>query len=341
MNRRARTILLLTDGRPGHQALSEGIVRALATRGNIDIVRVKIRRGRWPGRVAAWMVRLLPPAVALQTIYGLGRHDVPASDAIVSAGAETLAASAALARLRSVPNIHYGSLRQFVPDDFALVLTSYAGRIASPRQVFWPKPAGFDPDEIGPPSQPAQWPDGRPATVLLAVGGEAGDCRFAEPDYAALVRLIETGKQSGVTWFVSNSRRTPDRLSEQLWGLARPGGPIARFADVRRPDAPRLATLLGPADALIVTADSSSMVSEGIFARRPVLAVAPQDCPLTADEVAYRETLAEHGWLATRPLAGLTFDAACRALSQLKPETANPLESLAALLCDRIPELAD
>jgi len=332
-------ILILSDGRPGHFNLSEGIARALTRHRPGDVGRQPVRRYA-PGRLAAWAINArLPARWLLSALHRLDADAIPACDVIVSAGAETLSASVALARLRGVPNIHYGSLRAFRPRDFALVLTSYAGRADADRVVFAAKPAPFDPADLGPPSDPATWPDGRPRRVVIAVGGPAPDCPFETDDWGSLERLVGELAGLGLTLSVTNSRRTPDEVSDGLAKLARPGGPIARWIDVRQPDAARFFSLLADADALLVTADSSSMVSEAVFARRPIVALAPHGSRLTPDETQYRTALAARGLTSTSVLGTVSAADVIGALASLKPYTGNPLDDMATLIFTKLPSL--
>src|SRR5262245_53604138 len=55
-------ILILSDGRPGHYNLSEGIAAAIERLGPAETARVDVRRGRWPGAVLAGLVRARLPA---------------------------------------------------------------------------------------------------------------------------------------------------------------------------------------------------------------------------------------------------------------------------------------
>lgn len=332
-------ILILSDGRPGHFNLSEGIARALTRRRPGDVGRQPVRRFA-PGRLAAWATNArLPSRWLLSKLHRLDADAVPACDVIVSAGAETLSASVALARLRGVPNIHYGSLRAFRPKDFSLVLTSYAGRADDDRVVFAAKPAPFDPADLGPPRNPADWPGGRPGRMAIAVGGPSPDCPFEPDDWRHLERLIGDLANHGIAVTVTNSRRTPGEISDRLASLAGPGGPIARWIDVRQPDAARFFSLLADADALLVTADSSSMVSEAVFARRPIVALAPRGSRLTADETQYRAALVERNLTKTCTLGTAAAADVVSVLAGLTPYTGNPLDDLATLIFTKLPAL--
>ena len=135
---RPLSVLLLSDDRPGHYHLAEGVIAAIARVRPVETSRLLVRRRRWlPGRVLAeLLLRGLPPRSLLAFGYGLDTRQLPKTDLIVSAGGETLVANAAMARLTGAPNIFCGSLRRLPPEAFALVVSSYARHagLAPPRR---------------------------------------------------------------------------------------------------------------------------------------------------------------------------------------------------------------
>lgn len=333
-------ILILSDGRPGHYHLSDGIAAAIARRRPVEIARAAVTRGRWPGAIAA---RLVNSGVAtermLKWLSGLDLAEVAAADVILSAGAETLPASVLLARARQVPNIFYGSLRSFRPDDFALVLTSYERNAGRPRHALALKPSAADPEAVRPGAPRTQ--AGPIATIGLLVGGASGTFRYDPDDWRALLALIDaTHGRLGIRWLVSNSRRTDEAFSDALAERATdPSGPITRFVDVRRAGAGTLREIFAAADAIAVTDDSSSMISEAIWMRLPVVGLQPRSSSHPPDEQIYRDWLAGNGWCRSRALDGLTPEDLVQTLTALTPLEQNPLDSLADLLATRLPRL--
>ena len=124
-----------------------------------------------------------------------------------------------------------------------------------------------------------------------------------------------------------------------LRGLARqPNGPIDELIDVADADAPTLDGLLARVDGVVCTADSSSMISEVVWARRRLLCIAPERFSLTANEADYRRWLAREGWLREAKLHTLSGAAMVRELSRVTPRRSNALDELADLLA-RVPAL--
>ena len=111
-----------------------------------------------------------------------------------------------------------------------------------------------------------------------------------------------------------------------------PASGIERFIDVRAPGSGPLADVLTVVDAVICTDDSSSMISECIWARLPVVGVTPLQFHHTRDESEYREWLATSGWCRTLPIADLTTQRLLATLADIEPLRDNPLDALAARL---------
>jgi hypothetical protein len=335
--------LLLSDGRPGHYHLSDGIVAAIGRKRPVELVRVDVRRGPWPGRLLAAVTNQdWPPQHILRLVYGIKADGLPRADVIVSAGAETLAANVAAARLLGAPNIFYGSLRAFRETDFALNLTSYAPAESATRQVMALKPSPLDPDTLPPrPERAKPGPNAPPAVVGLLIGGNSGSFRYEQPDWESLFRLVRAmHARHGTRWIISNSRRTGDGVSDLFAAAARgPGGPVLEFIDVRRHGAGTLRSVFERAEIIVCTEDSSSMLSEAIATRLPVLGVTPQRFGFSDEERGYRIFLMERGWCRTLPLAELEPERFLAEAALVTPMAHNPLDRLAGLLEERLPGL--
>jgi mitochondrial fission protein ELM1 len=100
-----------------------------------------------------------------------------------------------------------------------------------------------------------------------------------------------------------------------------------------------LLEVFAAAEAIVCTADSSSMISEAISARVPVVGVRPRRHHFTEEEQRYRSFLIESDWCRVLPIAMLTPEIFARALSEIKPMQENPLDTLSRKLKERLPEL--
>ena len=165
--------------------------------------------------------------------------------------------------------------------------------------------------------------------------------RFKPDDWARLIAFVRaTTAETGARWLVSNSRRTPREATDALAALAREeASPILSFIDVHSAGAGTLTELFARVEAVLVTVDSSSMVSEAVWARRPVIAISPEASSLPESEQGYRDYLAGNDWAAALPIGVLTPERVGADIARLRPIAANPLDLLAAILADKLPAL--
>lgn len=323
-----RRVLLLTDGRPGHYRQAEGVVAALGRLGPLDVSRVLAasslpRLARLLRRAAA------SPLAQLVLSLDLPQLAVPERrpDLIVSAGGLTLIANIALARLTGAQNIFCGSLRNAPESAVTLWITGYAD-IAAPRHVSCLKPTPVDPDLM---RAPRAWP-GR--TLALIAGGPTAAQGFSASDWEGLASLLDAGSWGRELQIeVVTSPRTPPEAADTLSAAARRAG--AAFVDFRTAGPGSIMGALDRADAVAVTADSMSMVFEGVAARRPVVALVPSLGAAPRGETRMLADLAARGLIAT-----LSVDSAPAAidanLAALRPLLGNHLDDLARTLGRRL-----
>lgn len=333
------TAVLLSDGKPGHFRCAEGILAAGQRLRSITVTTVPVRRPRLvPTSVLAWLTnnRRVASQSILKRLYGLDLDSFALPDLIVSAGGDTLAANIALARVTGAANIFFGSLRRYAPDDFALALNSYPADRPGDNQVRILKPSPADPSTL-----PVADLDHRrlPKVCGLLVGGPSGDARWNERDWSRLFAFLQqTHLELGMVWIVSNSRRTPASISDQFAALQRDAsGPVRRFVDVRAAGSGTLGELFAACGAVAVTADSSAMLSEAIWMRRPVVALRPANLALPTKEADYRRWLDGRRLYSGVELADISAQAYVSALRGVIPLPDNPQVALAEVLADKLP----
>ncbi len=118
-----------------------------------------------------------------------------------------------------------------------------------------------------PPAMLAALPAPRIGVLL---GGGSRHHRFTDADIARLIRALADLAGTGASLMVTASRRTPDTLREAVAALAAPGG----YAWDGTGDNPYVA-ILALSQAIVVTADSTNMLSEAAATGRPVLVFEP------------------------------------------------------------------
>lgn len=338
-------IIFLADTRPGHYHLAQGVIAALSRLRPVEVTRIEVKR-KWivPTR---WLrarinAKTFYPPRMLRMAYRIDAETLPEADVVVSAGGETHMPNICVTRLLDVPNIFCGSLlRGLNPDNFSLIISSYDRDAGSDRHLVTLKPSAIDPDALGRPKEvPRFGSDRPPKRVGLLIGGKAGGFRYRSKEWEDLLAFaVAVSKAWGTRWLISTSRRTPDFVADRIADLAKDESVVEKFIDFRIAGPGTLPEIFAKSDVIVCTEDSSSMISEAVSARLPVVGVSPARCRFTEEEVLYRDFLMRHGWSRVVPIAELTPEIFAKALSEIEPLEENPLDTLAARLKERMPHL--
>ena len=301
-----------------------------------------MRRPPWlPGRVLAGLVGMgAPMRPLIKRVLGLAGN-LPPADLVMSAGGETIAANVVAACRLRAPSIFCGTLRRVAPERFSLVVSSYVRHAALPRHLVALKPNGIDPDQLTGNGRASHVAGHPPQTAGLLIGGDSGLFRYRLDEWQRLAQFVVASHAThGTRWVVSTSRRSPDAIAELIGALAaQRQGPIAEFIDYRTTGPGTLARLFGCVEAVLCTEDSSTMLSEAVCARLPVVGISPQVHAFKEEEREYRAFMCQQGWCRFLPLSGLGPERFLEALADVRPLTENHLDRLASQLAERLPEL--
>ena len=123
---------------------------------------------------------------------------------------------------------------------------------------------------------------------------------------------------------------------------AGPDSPIAELIDFRTAGPGTLPRIFARAEAILCTEDSSTMLSEAVCARLPVVGVSPlAGMASRTRSGSIASSCAPNGWCRFLPLAELTPERFVEELGAVEPLTENHLDRLAAALRERLPQLFD
>lgn len=337
-------ILHLSDDRPGHYHLADGVIAAIGRLREVDEQRIVIRRRRsTPGRtlralaVASWCA----PRQLLKLGYGLDAGQLAPADLVISSGGETLPANIAARRLLQAENIFIGSRRNVDIANFSLIVSSYARHQGLDKHLVTLKPSALDPDVLGRPDAVPRYGANEPPKICgLLVGGDSGLFTYTQAEWLALFDFARAVSRAwGTRWLVSTSRRTAPEIAQAAFDLAKDKETVADFIDYKLAGPGTLEKIFARADAIVCSEDSSTMISEGVWARLPVVGVSPARHAFKEEEAEYRAMMLQNNWCRFLPIAGLTPERFGEALSQITPLKQNPLDKLAGALKKNLPAL--
>ncbi|WP_181706642.1 ELM1/GtrOC1 family putative glycosyltransferase [Chthonobacter rhizosphaerae] len=315
-------LLIVRDRKPGHFHQTEGLARLIAARVPAEIDRLPVK----PRRLAHSFVRRAAlrwfgkdPAVWLERLYGVDVSAVAKPDVILASGRPTIAAGIFLARHFGADLVYTGRATGYDRADFRLMLVPFPRYAAEPRSTYSPIPCMIDPDALPTPKPLKTEADLKGARIALLLGGKSHGHTFRADEWRAVVRFVEESAAAlGIRWSVSTSRRTPTEVADLFAGQAA-RGVLDSFIDYRSAGAGS-ANALFALDAIVVTEDSLSMITEAVTARRPVIALKPDRVEASMNDEAVAMMYAR-GAVSVLPLASLSPGLFSRELTRLTPDS--------------------
>ncbi len=274
MKQRLR-ILLVSDAVPGHVSQSRGLARLLGERFEtvVDEVEARLRAKPVVRRLLPLLIEHGDPLALFRCFHRTaGLPMWP--DLVLSAGGNTAFANVLLARHFDCPNVFMGSRRRLPSESFSAHLTLEP--TFEPTNIVMdvaPGPRSADEArEAGAAFLAAHALAGE-RLWLLACGGDGAGLRYSDAHWTALGKWMnDLAAEHGIRWLVSTSRRTGTNGERALRGALDPAQ-VAYAVWWSEREERIMGSLLGAAERAFVTADSMSMISEGIAVGKAVVVV--------------------------------------------------------------------
>ena len=281
MSERKR-VWLLSDGQPGHDSRSQGIVRALAdvTPLDVQVIQLSMRLG-----LARNVLRFLlnhsdsPLSIhILKLFYRMDPLPGGGCDLVVSAGGKTSFANAWLARLTGAASIFAGTLRRLQARQFSVVMTLEPVPGADNNLVVPLLPTTIDLQSVekqGESLRNELAGDGWRYWLML-LGGKGAGYAYGQQDWMHIADIMNTlADRHGIRWLLATSRRTGAAGEQALRHYINPAC-LARACWHEGGETFRAEAFLGASDQVFVSEDSMTMLTEAMSAQHPVYSLCPE-----------------------------------------------------------------
>jgi len=338
-----RTIWIISEGSPGHVSQSTGLAAALAEKFPVETRQFECRP-KINGFVRH-MIRLLGmrkngrplPDSLLYGPIGLERSQPgeSAPDLIISSGGRSVFAARTLAVKFGVPFVFLGERKPYPPEWFHTVFTPSSLETAENDVRMDVIPTKITPEEVH--QAAAEWqnkPTGRLWSMLI--GGKSRSHDFQDADWQKLAEgMTALAKSENIRWLVTTSRRTGKDVESKLRDLLPPEIIADAVWWCHQPEK-KFPAYLGAAEAIWVTQDSVSMVTEAVATDKPVIVIQPAHTPFPATSFmpGYLSNLESLGLISRLPIARLT-EVNPDFLTNPRP-TIKVTEIMAEQLCERL-----
>lgn len=294
-----RSILLLSDGNPGHYNQSVAITEKLETQFAAQTEWLDIRQSI-PGMLrrpfAIFLDRFPNLDLADLLKHHFGVHSLPTSPpcVIVSSGGKTAFFNVLIARHYGCPNIFLGDHPPLAARNFSLVVTTQSAANCD-SCLQWDYLA----TRITPEKTAKQGFNYRVANGLsnerlwtILIGGQSRSHRYHTADWQHLAKAMNhLSERLNIRWLIATSRRTGIPAERTLKATLSPNtvADAAWWGDTQRKVIP---AYLGAAEMVVCTQDSLSMITESIASAKPTYVVRPKNVLIDpVADVAYSEYL--------------------------------------------------
>ncbi len=347
----ARQVLVLSDGKLGHLKQSLAVVEALAERTpqvSHDVVEVRYRSRAARGLAVVWSV-LVPRGwgAAGCLAWALTRESARdllsrTADLIVSCGSSTVPVTALWSADNQAKSIVIMNPAPLPVRRFSLVIAprhdglpqrgnvvQVMGAVSGVAATRLAEAAARLREHPKFRAAPGEAGSAHPVIAVL-LGGETDDYDMPAGFAESLIQQVLAACEDLHAWcLVTTSRRTPHAVEQALTERlgAHPRCRLLLLAS-RDPLDGTLDGMLGSADAVVVTGESISMVSEACASGRPVVVVEPPLRRLGPTRLTkhrrFLRSLAEDGYAQLHPVPEVGH-----AVQRLirHPKAARPLES--------------
>jgi mitochondrial fission protein ELM1 len=275
-------VWLLSDGQPGHDSRSQGIVRALGEVVPVDVhtVRVGMRMGLARNALRFLLNKTGRPRSlnTLRLFYRMDHLPQAGCDLIVSAGGKTSFANAWIAAATGAPNIFAGTLRRLQARHFSVVMTLEPVAGADNNLVVPLLPTTIDLQRVAGQGEllRQQLGDAAQRYWLLLLGGKGAGYWYRQRDWMRIARIMNAlANRYGIRWLLVTSRRT-GAAGERMLKRYVNADCLAQACWSEDGDAFQAEAFLGAADQVFVSEDSMTMLTEAMSAQRPVYSLRPE-----------------------------------------------------------------
>jgi mitochondrial fission protein ELM1 len=321
------TIWIISDGLPGHYNQSIGLSNAIQPHYKYEVITVNIQL-KYKG------LRFLMRLIANYFPYFLGKNtfsffyqhnDLPSKKPkiIISAGGNTIFANISLSRIHKANSIYSGTLKHYKSDLIDRVFTVTPLEGADNNVVL-----DLPPANINKPKQSKNEP-----YYTLLVGGDGAGYSYTDTDWKQLaLAVIEIANRDSISWMITTSRRTGkdaeellranlDKhvIKEAIWFSSDPQRVVNKFVEEAR--------------VVFCTEDSLTMVSEAIYAHKPVITIQPPLMKPEKNDALALKKYQNKKFITRSSIADLTSQSIdknsfCRNYPDIQAQILNSIESI-------------
>ncbi len=275
-------VLVIKDDKPGHYNQTEGLVLYLKEIYNdleVEYIQIEIK-SKLTRKILRFLLNSFSSLFRENSLKYLSffykKYNIPKNkpDLIISTGGNTSNLNAWFAKVYKCKNILNGALRGLKEELFTYITTvidlGYKNQI-----ILDVAPNTITKDKLLEKSEEFLkfynlYSNQKYYTLLI--GGNGAGYKYDDKFYDSLINFVKkVSKEKNIKWLVTTSRRTPLEIENKL--EAKLKDYYSYFVSYNKKEEKVLLAFLGLSEAIFVTEESSSMISEAISSTKNVFTV--------------------------------------------------------------------
>ena len=275
-------VLVIKDDKPGHYNQTEGLVLYLKEMSNdleVEYIQIEIK-SKLTRKILRFLLNTFPKLFTQNSLKYLSffykNYSIPKNmpDLIISTGGNTSNLNAWFAKVYECKNILNGALRGLKEELFTNITTvidlGYKNQIildVAPNTITKEKLLEKSDEFLKLNNLNI---DQKYYTLLI--GGDGAGYKYDNKFYDDLINFVEkVSEERNIKWLISTSRRTPTEIENKLEEMLREY--YSYFVAYNKKEEKVLLPFFGLSEAIFVTEESSSMISEAISSSKKVFTI--------------------------------------------------------------------
>lgn len=275
-------VLVIKDDKPGHYNQTEGLVLYLKEMYNdleVEYIQIEIK-SKLTRKILRFLLNTFPSFFTQNSLKYLSffykNYSIPKNipNLIISTGGNTSNLNAWFAKVYKCKNILNGALRGLKEKLFTNITTvidlGYKNQIildVAPNTITKEKLLEKSEEFLK-----LNNLDINQKYYTLLIGGDGAGYKYDNKFYDDLIKfVIEISKEKNIKWLITTSRRTPLEIENKLEKILKEY--YSYFVAYNKKEEKVLLPFFGLSEAIFVTEESSSMISEAISSSKKVFTI--------------------------------------------------------------------
>lgn len=278
-----KNILILSDGKSGHENVSKGIIENLRNfetlQVNTMIVKTRFSFFKFPLKYIVdfkYLNKILSKKfIKFFYSYSDDLIDFTNTHLIISTGGKTSFINVMFSKLYNINNVYCSSLRGLKDDLFKYIVTinkedSYKNAL---KFDITPLKINFDNIKAMDFLKKLHLKENQKIWSIL-IGGPTAEYKFTQNEFIELIdKVVQKAKEKNIKVLLSTSRRTPKKVEHYIEKNIMQYKNIAYCVLYNKNPEKILSNYLQISNLIFITEDSGSMITESIYSKSPTITI--------------------------------------------------------------------